>query len=106
MGNPRVSEAVRDGIGKGLIVLALGAAALSILIGALQIEVISSDARFFPCGAVFRPALVMPEAAEVCDDALASQLQWMIVTGAIAVVALLAGILLRASVPKRLKHRR
>lgn len=106
VGNSLVWEAVRGGIGKSLIVMSLGAAALAIFIGVIQIDVISSDGRFFPCGAIFRPTLVLPEAAPVCDGALSSQVRWMIATGAIAVVTMLAGVLLRASVPKRLQHRR
>jgi hypothetical protein len=100
------SERLRDVVRKSLIVVGVVAAAVAILLGSLQIDVISPDGRFFFCGAVFRPTPVLPEAAAACRDALATNSYWATVAGASGISALVAGIVLRATVPKRLQHRR
>lgn len=107
MSGTRAGEAARDVSGKALIVVGLAGALLAVVLGTLQIELISSDGDFAQCGAVWRPLAAEPAAADVaCADAIGQNALWMTMIAIASTVALIGGIVLRASVPKRLQHRR
>jgi hypothetical protein len=107
MSGSRPAELVRDVSGKGLIVVGIAGALLTVVLGALQIELISSDGDFARCGAVWRPLTAEPAAAAAaCADAIGQNALWMTFIAITSAFALVGGIVLRASVPKRLQHRR
>lgn len=80
---------------------------LAIVLGGVQLELISSAGDFALCGSVFQPVTMHSGATGiVCADALGTNQVSMWIVGGASLVALVAGIALRASVPRRLQHRR
>ncbi len=107
MAGSQTAERVRAWAGSALITVSVIGLLLAIVLGGVQLELISSTGDFALCGSVFRPVTMHSgEAGVVCANALGANQVWMWVVGGASLAALVAGIALRASVPKRLQHRR
>ena len=107
MAGSETAERVRSWAGSALIATSVIGLLVAIVLGGVQLELISNTGDFALCGSVFQPVTMHSGTTGIiCADALGTNQVWMWVVGGASLAALVAGIALRASVPKRLQHRR
>lgn len=107
MAGSQTGEKARSWAGSAFIGASVVGALVAIVLGGVQLELISSTGDFALCGSVFQPVTMHSGSAGIaCTDALGANKVWMWVVGGASLAALVAGIVLRASVPQRLQHRR
>ncbi len=107
MAASQTAERIRSWAGSALIAASVIGLLFAIVLGGVQLELISNTGDFALCGSVFRPVTMHSGATGiVCANAIGTNQVWMWVVGGASLAALVAGIALRASVPQRLQHRR
>jgi hypothetical protein len=94
---------IRRRIAKSLILLALIAGYICLFALQLEIEVVgATSALFTNCGAVLEPVAARSALqAQVCADELGGQVFFALICGAIAIAAVVAGIVILIRTPKR-----